>query len=391
MAELQSTPATGQPVTFRAGRGPAENALPGAADHATAEAAAAASPAVYLADISEFQPSISDAAYLAWSQAIVIRAAYGASHADHAWYGGQRRALLLQGGAKFLGIYQYLVASQDPVAQAKALVSILGGKLNTGEKIICDIEEGGGSQAARWSSWAHVISTELGDPPWNYSGLFFAGSAGIAPVDWVAAYQRTEPSTKHTLWQFTDAFAVPGVGTCDCSVYHGTIGQLAALAHGGSQPAPPPAQSWTEQLIGSLPTVSAGAAGQDPRSVQGLLCAGGHTVGIDGAYGPVTRSAVMAFQHSAGITPDGVTGQGTWHQLLLITSPGQPLPVLSPGMTGKYVRSVQGLLCARGYPTAIDGAYGPATTRNVTALQHARGITADGITGQQTWTKLLNR
>jgi len=306
-----ATATSGHPVTFRAGRGPAESPerrLPLHPVHAreTAEALAA-SGSVLLADISEFQPSISDAAYLKWSKAIVIRAAYGASHTDRAWFGGQRRALLLAGGARFLGIYQYLVAGQDPVAQAKALVSIIGGKLNTGEKIICDIEEGHGSQASRWSAWSHVIASELGDEPWNYSGLFFAGSAGLAPVDWVAAYQKTEPAARHTLWQFTDAFTVPGVGRCDCSVFHGTIDQLAALAHGGTRPP----VSWTESLIGSLPVISAGAAGQDPRSVQGLLCARGHTVTIDGAYGPVTRSAVMAFQHASGLTPDGEIGRAS--------------------------------------------------------------------------------
>src|SRR5262249_28973664 len=43
-----------------------------------AEAVAAASAKTYLADVSEFQPQINDAKYLAWSKAIIIRAAYGA-------------------------------------------------------------------------------------------------------------------------------------------------------------------------------------------------------------------------------------------------------------------------------------------------------------------------
>jgi hypothetical protein len=41
----------------------------------------------------------------------------------------------------------------------------------------------------------------------------------------------------HKLWQFTDAFKVPGVGTADCSVFHGSIDDLAALAYqGGVKP-----------------------------------------------------------------------------------------------------------------------------------------------------------
>ena len=68
--------------------------------------------------------------------------------------------------------------------------------------------------------------------------------------------------------------------------------------------------------MGNLPTLSAGATGEDVKTVQGLLGARGHGVTVDGSYGAITRSAVMAFQHSKGLTPDGVTGQATWTKLL---------------------------------------------------------------------------
>lgn len=193
-----------------------------------------------LADISEFQPDITDALYLAWSKAAIIRAMFGDAHDDAAWYGGQRRALLHAAGIRFLGIYQYIVASQSPVAQAQALARLLG-KMQPGEKIIADIEEGSGSQQARWVQWADTIHSELGDTPWDYSGLIFAATHALQPVDWVAAYQSAEPSPPHRLWQFTDSYSVPGVGKCDCSVYHGSIDQLAALAWQPSKPAPAPA------------------------------------------------------------------------------------------------------------------------------------------------------
>lgn len=194
-------------------------------------------PAVLLADVSEFQPQIADPLYLAWSKAIIIRAAYGDQHDDRAWYGGARRDALHAVGVRFLGIYQYIVASQDPVAQAHALIRLVG-KLRPGEKIIGDWEEGSGNQRARRDAWNIAIHAGLGDAPWSYSGLNFASSAGLAPVDWVAAYQSAEPSVAHKLWQFTDVFAVPGVGTADCSLFHGTIDQLAALAY--QLPAPVP-------------------------------------------------------------------------------------------------------------------------------------------------------
>lgn len=224
-----------QPVPFRAGGLPGETPAP-LATHAVASAMPGV---VLLADCSEFQPDIADAAYLRWSQAIVIRALYG-TRVDKAWYGGARRDALHAGGARFIGIYAY-ITGQDITAQAKALISLLG-KLRPGEKIIADIEEGTGSQQTRWVTWAKTINAALGDPPWDYSGLNFASVHGLQPVTWVAAYGSSEPSVPHQLWQFTDAYAVPGVGTCDCSVFHGSIGDLAALAYQGAKVQAPPAK-----------------------------------------------------------------------------------------------------------------------------------------------------
>ena len=305
------------PVTFRAGRSPAESPEAGATwRKAMAGTAAAGTPTVLLADVSEFQQDINDAAYLKWSKAIVIRAAYGAQHTDHAWFGGQRRDLLHAGGARFVGIYQYVVAGQDPARQAAALVSLIG-KLRPGEKIIADIEEGSGNLRDTWRIWSSEVAGATGDDPWVYSGLNFASVHGLAPVNWVAAYQRAEPSPRHALWQFTDKFAVPGVGSADCSLFHGTIDQLAALAHGGTRPEPPPPViPWTETMISNLPTLSFGSTGQDVKSVQGLLNARGYQLKIDGDYGANTRSAVTAFQHAKGLAADGITGPATWHKLL---------------------------------------------------------------------------
>jgi hypothetical protein len=202
--------------------------------------AAQAGPAVLLADVSEFQPDLADAVYLDWSKAVVIRAAYGASHDDKAWYGGQRRQLLHAGGAQFVGIYQYLVAGQNPAAQAQALNDLVG-DLRPGEVLIPDFEEG---QHAMLTGWYNAQLADRGQEfhpyLWTYSGLFFAAANGAAPVEWVAAYGQAEPAVPHKLWQFTSSFPVPGVGRCDCSVFHGSIDQLAALAYRGKKPAPEP-------------------------------------------------------------------------------------------------------------------------------------------------------
>jgi GH25 family lysozyme M1 (1,4-beta-N-acetylmuramidase) len=306
------------PVTFRAGRGTGEQAKPAAlSPHAALTSSA---PVVLMADVSEFQADIADAVYLNWSKAVIIRAMYGADHVDGAWYGGQRREQLLAGGAQFLGSYQYLVASQDAATQARALASLLG-HLNPGEYVIADIEEGAGPQQARWQAWANVIHAELGFAPGNYAGEYFAESAGLTPVDWIAAYQPVAPTAEHILWQFTDAYNVPGVGVADCSRFLGTIAQLRALAFGGggaTVPVPPvtAALNWTESLLSTLPTLAQGATGNDVRTVQGCLGARGHAVTIDGNFGPATASAVKALQSSAGVAADGIVGPVTWAKVL---------------------------------------------------------------------------
>lgn len=201
---------------------------------------------VLLADVSEFEPQVNDPVYLAWSKAIIIRAAYGTSHQDHAWYGGQRRQLLHDGGARFLGIYQYLVNGQDGGAQADALHAQVGA-IQPGEVIVADYEEG---QHAMLSQWYNRMLA-LGYPQpqlWTYSYPYFGLAHGAFPCEWVASYSLSEPMTPplvpHKLWQFTSSFPVPGVGIADCSVYHGTIDELAALAYKGTPP-PKPRPSFT--------------------------------------------------------------------------------------------------------------------------------------------------
>jgi hypothetical protein len=223
---------TPRKVPFRAGH------IPGALAPAAVAPGLFTGPYTLLADVSEWEPDIADAAYLEWSQAIVIRAAYGSQHDDKAWYNGQRRDMLHQLGAKFTGIYQYLVAGQDGAAQADALWQLVG-KLRQGEVLIADFEEG---QHGMLTAWYNRMLSHgyLPQHLWTYTGLNFGEVNGALPVEWIAAYGQGEPVTPHKLWQFTSSFPVPGVGSADCSVFHGTVDELAALAYGAARPAPAP-------------------------------------------------------------------------------------------------------------------------------------------------------
>jgi hypothetical protein len=67
----------------------------------------------------------------------------------------------------------------------------------------------------------------------------------------------------------------------------------------------------------------------------------------------------------------------------------QELGTVRQGDTGNAVKTVQGLLGARGYPVSIDGIFGPATFKIVATVQARAEITADGIVGPVTWPALL--
>ena len=285
-----TTPADFTP--FRAGR------PDGISPHAATAVPAFTGPHVLLADVSEFQPDVADAAYLAWSPAIVIRCAYGDAHDDKAWYGGQRRALLHAGGAKFVGIYQYLVAGQAAAAQAQAFHRIVG-SLQPGEVAIADYEEGAHSLLTGWYDEMLALGYDH-RYLWTYTGLNFGLANGALPVEWIAAYQAAEPGPAHKLWQFTSSFPVPGVGTCDCSVFHGTIGQLAALA----VPAPAPAvQTGT---VTSLTTGGKAAV----TSPDGWVWTFGGTVPA-GAFRWQTGTVTTSTGTVAYVVTDD--GGGTWH------------------------------------------------------------------------------
>ena len=66
------------------------------------------------------------------------------------------------------------------------------------------------------------------------------------------------------------------------------------------------------------------------------------------------------------------------------------VPSLKKNATGGSVRVLQAILSAAGHSTTVDGSFGPQTEASVKAYQKAKGLTVDGICGQQTWTSLLN-
>ncbi len=167
-------------------------------------------------------------------------------------------------------------------------------------------------------------------------------------------------------------------------------------------------------------TLRQGMVGPDVRTLQKDLTAVGLTTVATGTFGTQTTRNVKKFQSSHQLTVNGVVGRGfvkaltatvnadsgnaltaggsggsalTIHKQTATTDPtDKPTFVkqdggsqhlgertLRPGMHGHDVRVLQGYLTLVGYPTTVDGSYGPATKANVVKFQLAHDMKANAI------------
>lgn len=148
---------------------------------------------------------------------------------------------------------------------------------------------------------------------------------------------------------------------------------LAAKLGGAAPPPPPPSG-------GGWPVVRRGNSGYRVTTIQRLLRQHGCTLTVDGDYGPATESAVGAFQASRGLASDGIVGSNTWVALVV---------TVRQGSQGEAVRGAQSALNAKGSSLTADGVFGSGTHDAVTVFQQARGLAADGIVGDKTWSALM--
>ncbi|MFB2736508.1 peptidoglycan-binding domain-containing protein [Umezakia ovalisporum] len=66
-----------------------------------------------------------------------------------------------------------------------------------------------------------------------------------------------------------------------------------------------------------LPILRFGSSGTSVRVLQRLLVSNGYAIRVDGSFGPLTETAVKAFQNQRRVTVDGIVGPVTWQQLTI--------------------------------------------------------------------------
>ncbi len=130
---------------------------------------------------------------------------------------------------------------------------------------------------------------------------------------------------------------------------------------------------------------------------------------VDGKFGNNMSNATIRFQKQFGLNPDGYIGQLTWNRIVEVynkylsnknthVTPVYPGYILNTGSRGDSVRFVQSYLNwinsqnGHNWPIlTVDGIYGNSTKQGVSQFQAEYGLKIDGITGSDTWTKLINQ
>jgi hypothetical protein len=107
--------------------------------------------------------------------------------------------------------------------------------------------------------------------------------------------------------------------------------------------------------------------------------------GIDGIFGPETRTAVRRFQRSEGLAVDGDAGPRTRAAFGRFARHRLGSRLIRSGRFGWDVAALQYLLVRCGFSVgAIDGFFGPRTRTVVVRYQHRTRLFVDGVAGAAT-------
>lgn len=135
-----------------------------------------------------------------------------------------------------------------------------------------------------------------------------------------------------------------------------------------------------------------GMYGSDVRTLQRDLTKAGFRTASDGDFGPATARSVVGFERRYRLRRNGIVDVRFLQRLRSVLATGHGMRgsrttgphafgtrALREGMSGPDVSTLQQDLTTAGYPTAVDGAFGPATRTSVVTFELATGLKANGI------------
>jgi peptidoglycan hydrolase-like protein with peptidoglycan-binding domain len=143
--------------------------------------------------------------------------------------------------------------------------------------------------------------------------------------------------------------------------------------------------------------IKLGSTGDDVKRLQRVL-ARSIQIGLDhpitGVFDQALDTTVRAVQQELGVPVDGIVGPVTWAALPAYR---EASPTLRQGFSGPVVGWLQltmagvnlGLVDWTAYTGPIDGVFGPQTDASVRSFQQSRGVTVDGVVGDETWFTLM--
>lgn len=184
-----------------------------------------------IGDVNDFHPVTDWPAYARFSPVLIAKATQGTSFVASTF--AETRAGAAKAGLQAFGMYHFWQPGQDPVAQAEHAVATIGHLASKPlEWLVLDVETG--TDFAGYHAFCAHADAALGRRTWLYGGQQLTAAVSPRPR-WIARYYDQTPDPAHApgigeaLWQFADAYAVPGVGQGDCSVYRGDVAAFLGL------------------------------------------------------------------------------------------------------------------------------------------------------------------
>lgn len=284
----------------------------------------------YLVDCASYQGAPDWARVAATCGGGAEKVTEGTSYVNPRW-GPAKPVMRALGNHGFVPLaYMFLDATATGAAQASHFAAVAGDLAGFG--IVVDGErapDGSPTMQQARDAVGQLRRSYPGHPVGGYFPHWYTGGEDLSFVDWLWASEYVsgsgDPGILYSrvpaawwapyggkaplLLQFTPSAAVAGIsGPVDCSAFHGTPAQLAALV---LRAVPPPVYVRT-------PVLRPGSAGSAVRYAQVRLNLwGAHPPLVtDGRFGPVTTAAVRAFQTAQHLGVDGVIGPQTWAALL---------------------------------------------------------------------------